>query len=102
MATKLTTRGRSVVRVATCLSLLIVIGAGFSAVGNASERVVRSTPTTSGYQQIVVESGETLWSIASLVAGNRSVSDVEGEIVEANHLNGPDLAAGMRLWVPSS
>jgi coproporphyrinogen III oxidase-like Fe-S oxidoreductase len=102
MATHLTHRGKNVVRALTGLSLLIVIGAGCSAVGNASEQVIRSTPATNGYQQIVVGSGETLWSIASLVAGEGSVTAIEEKIVEANQLTTPDLTAGMRLWVPST
>jgi hypothetical protein len=101
MATKLTTRGRNVVRGTAVASLLIVIGAGFSAVGNASEKGVPSTPASSGYVRVVVAPGETLWSLASLVAGNRSVAAVEQEIVDANQLASTDLAAGDRLWVPS-
>jgi hypothetical protein len=102
MATHLTNRGKNVVRALTGLSLLIVIGAGCSAVGNASEQVIPSTPTTNGYQRIVVESGETLWSVASMVAGKGSVTAVEEKIVEVNQLETPDLTAGMRLWVPST
>ncbi len=102
MATQLTVRGKNVVRGLTGLSLLIVIGAGFSAVGNASEKVIPSTPKTPGYQRIVVGSGESLWSVASLVAGNGSVTAVEEKIVELNHLTTPDLTAGMRLWIPST
>ena len=104
MATKLTARGRSVVRGTAVASLLIVIGAGFSAVGNASEKGVPSTPATpasSGYVRVVVAPGETLWSIASMVAGTGSVGAVEQEIVDANQLQSTDLAAGDRIWVPS-
>ena len=101
MATKLTARGRNEVRASAGISLLIVIGAGFSAVGNASEKVIPSTPSSSGYVRVVVEAGETLWSVASMVAGNGSITDVEQKIVDANNLQGPDLSAGMRLWVPT-
>ena len=101
MATKLTPRGKNVVRGTTLLSLLKVIGAGFSAVGNASEKVIGSTPATSGYTQLVVAPGETLWSVASMVAGSGSVNQAEQEIIDANNLTSPDLSAGMRIWVPS-
>ena len=100
MATKLTARGRNVVRGTAVASLLIVIGAGFSAVGNASEKGVPSTPASMGYVQVVVAPGETLWSF-SMVAGSGSVTAVEQEIVDANQLSSTDLAAGDRLWVPS-
>jgi len=101
MATRLTSRGKNVVRGTTVLSLLIVIGAGFSAVGNASEKVVDSSPASSGYTKLVVAPGETLWSVTSMVAGSESVNTAEQEIIEANNLTSPDLSAGMRIWVPS-
>ena len=102
MATKLTVRGRNVVRGTVVASLLIVIGAGFSAVGNASEKSgVVSGSGHAGYTRVVVAPGETLWSLASMVAGSGSVTAVEHEIVDANQLGGPDLAAGDQLWVPT-
>ena len=100
MATKLTARGRNVVRGAAVASLLIVIGAGFSAVGNATENKVVSDSAKSGYTRVVVAPGETLWSLASMVAGSGSVTAALQEIVDANQLSGTDLAAGARLWVP--
>ena len=55
-------------------SLLIVIGAGFSASlsehGVASSEVVKTG--TAGYMQVVVTSGETIWSIASSLNAGRS------------------------------
>ena len=101
MATNLTARGRRVVRGTAVASLLIVIGAGYSAVGNASEKGVPSTPASSGYVKVVVAPGETLWSLASMVAGTGSVSAIEQEIMDANQLTSTDLAAGVRLWVPT-
>ena len=101
MATKLTARGRNVVRGTAVASLLIVIGAGFSAVGNASEKGVPSSPASQGYVRVVVAPGETLWSLASLVAGSGSVAAALQKIVDANQLQSTDLAAGDRLWVPT-
>jgi len=98
---KLTRRGRNVVRALTVGSLLVVIGAGFSAVGNASEKRISSTPTTSGYIRVVVAPGESLWSVAAMVAGNRDVNSVLDEIVQANALTSTDVAAGTRLLVPT-
>jgi hypothetical protein len=99
--TRLTKRGRNLVRGAAVASLLVVIGAGFSAVGNASEKTIDATPASTGYVKVVVAPGETLWSLATMVAGDRSVSSVEDAIVTANNLTGPDLTAGTRLWVPT-
>jgi|Laugresbdmm110dd_1035094.scaffolds.fasta_scaffold85187_1 LysM repeat protein len=86
-------------------SLLIVIGAGFSASlsdhGVASTEVIKTG--TSGYMQVVVTSGETIWSIASaLNAGGRSdLSSVVDQIVSANGLASTDLEPGTKLWVPA-
>jgi hypothetical protein len=99
--TQLTRRGRNVVRTMAAGSLLVVIGAGFSAVGHASETRIVSTPATSGYIRVVVAPGESLWSVAAMVAGNRDVSAVLDEIVQANALTTTDVAAGTRLMVPS-
>ena len=98
----LTRRGRRVVRGSAVLSLLVVIGAGFSAVGNATENKVISTPATSGYVKVIVAPGETLWSLASLVAGKSNVSVVVDEIVSANQLSSSDIHAGEKLWVPAN
>jgi len=99
---KLTSKGRNVVRATAVASLLIVIGAGFSAVGNASEHKVVVASATAGYVKVVVASGETLWSLASLVAGSGDVSGVVDQIVTANGLSSSDIRAGQKLWVPAS
>jgi len=98
--TQLTRRGRNVLRTLAAGSLLVVIGAGFSAVGHASEDKISSSQTTSGYIRVVVAPGESLWSVAAMVAGNRDVNSVLDEIVQANNLASTDVAAGTRLNVP--
>ena len=102
---RLTRRGKRVVRSAVGLSLLVVIGAGFSAVSSAaadSHRVVKSsTVSGNGFTQVTVAPGETLWSLASLVAGGRDIATVVDQIVEANSLSSSDISAGQRLWVPT-
>ena len=87
-------------------SLLIVIGAGFSASlsdhGVASTEVIKTG--TSGYMQVVVTSGETIWSIASALntAGRSDLSSVVDQIVSANGLASTDLEPGTKLWVPAN
>jgi LysM repeat protein len=86
-------------------SLLIVIGAGFSASlsdhGVASSEVVKTG--TAGYIQVVVTSGETIWSIASAInkGGRSDLSSVVDQIVSTNGLDSTDLEPGTKLWVPS-
>lgn len=105
--THLTSRGRNVIRTFAAASLLVVIGAGFSAVGHASEsngapaiHSISSSQITSGYIRVVVAPGESLWSVAAMVAGNRDVRSVLDEIVQANNLASTDVTAGTRLLVP--
>ena len=95
-----TTRRRKLARTLVGASLLVVIGAGFSAVGNASTTGVHNG--TAGYQRVVVAGGETLWSLATSVAGNGDVSAVVDQIVSANALQSSDIHAGEKLWVPVS
>ena len=86
-------------------SLLIVIGAGFSASlsdhGVASSEVVKTG--TAGYMQVVVTSGETIWSIASALntGGRPDLSSVVDQIVSINGLDSTDLEPGTKLWVPA-
>jgi LysM repeat protein len=97
----LTKRGRNVVRGLAVASLMVVIGAGFSAVGNASESGVNSTASSMGYVKVVVAPGETLWSLATSAAANGDVTALMDQIVSVNHLNGVDLTAGQVLLVPT-
>jgi len=98
-------RRRKLARTLVGASLLIVIGAGFSASlsdhGVASSEVIKTG--TSGYMQVVVTSGETIWSIASsLNGGGRSdLASVVDQIVSANGLASTDLEPGTKLWVPA-
>ena len=90
---KLTRRGKNVVRGLIATSLLVVIGAGFSAVGNASN--FSGGVDKTHYVTVVVAPGETLWSLASLA--HTSVD----AIISANMLTGTDVVAGQKLLVPS-
>jgi hypothetical protein len=99
--TVITRRGRNLLRTVAAGSLLVVIGAGFSAVGHASENKALSTPTTSGYIRVIVAPGESLWSVAAMVAGNRDVNSLVDAIVEVNALASTDVAVGTRLLVPT-
>ena len=98
----LTSRGKNVVRGFAVASLLVVIVAGFSAVeSSASEKVVPAASVASGdYVRVVVAPGETLWSVAALVAGSSDVATVVDEIVSINHLSSSAVSAGTRLLVP--
>ena len=87
-------------RTVSTISLLVVIGAGFSTISSASENTANQSDHKSKYVQVVVTPGESLWSIAALVAGEGDIASVVSEIVEVNHLKNADVAAGSKLLVP--
>ena len=93
-----TKQSRKLARTFAVVSLLVVTGAGFAAVGNASEN--GSADPHAGMVQVVVGGGETLWSIASMASGNQNVQSVVNEIASVNHLTSPDVQSGARIWVP--
>lgn len=94
-----TKRSRKLARTIVITSLLVVIGAGFSAVGNASTPATSANNSVaSSYMKIVVAPGETLWSIAGMVGGNSSAT--VDAIIEANHLTSSEVQAGQKLLVP--
>jgi nucleoid-associated protein YgaU len=53
-----------------------------------------------GDSSVVVQSGDTLWSIAVTVAPERDTRAVVDAIVAANHLPGVDLVPGQVLQLP--
>jgi nucleoid-associated protein YgaU len=53
-----------------------------------------------GESSVVVHSGDTLWSIATSVAGDDDVRAVVDAIQQANGLHGVDLMPGQVLLLP--
>ena len=95
-------QAKRLARTVLSVSLLVVIGAGFSSISVASGKVDTTTlKSESKYVQVVVTPGESLWSIASMVAGNGQIASVVADIVEVNRLTSADLAAGTKLLVPT-
>ena len=94
-----TSRKRKLARTVIGASLMIVIGAGFSASTSASTPATAAHFDKSSLMTVVVAPGETLWSIAGLVGGDSSAT--VDQIVSLNHLTSTDLTAGQRLIVPA-
>ena len=81
-----------------------MIGAGFSTISSASDKsdVAAISKSESKYVQVVVTPGESLWSIAAMVAGRCcQIQSVVADIVEVNKLKSADVPAGTRLLVPT-
>lgn len=93
---RLTTRGRVVVVALLVAPLLIAISLLFRSQVDAS-----SDPTTpQPYPVIVVQPGDTLWTIAGRIAPDRDPRAVIHQIREINGLSGASIQAGERLAVP--
>jgi LysM domain len=93
---RLTRRAR---RLATVLALALGVALGswlapLLAGGDSGD--LRLT----GVSTVVVEPGDTLWSVAASVAGDRDVRAVVDEIQRLNDLDGVDLQAGQILQLP--
>ena len=78
-----------------------MIGAGFSTISSASDKSdVAISSGESKYVQVVVTPGESIWSIAAMLAENGQIAAVVADIVEVNGLKSADVAAGSKLLVP--
>jgi len=96
---RLTTRGRAVVvslAAAAAVAVCTLLATGGAAAA------IHGSPGA-GYQgmhQVVVEPGQTLWSIASAAEPTADPQAVIQQIVTANSLPGTVIHAGQVLWVP--
>ncbi len=92
---RLTRRGRIVLFVA---ALIIVLGAavllGAGSVATSTDVPARTTTT------MIVGEGDTLWDVASTVAGSGNVSEMVGKIQQMNGLDDGMLRVGQRIRVP--
>lgn len=96
---RLTRRGRIVVRSAIVLALLVVVLAAVVMVGGRSAATGERGPEVST-RTVVVHQGDTLWGIASKVAGPGEIRDLVYRIEELNSLTGPELTEGQELAIP--
>ena len=95
-------QAKRLARTGLSISLLVVIGAGFSSISSASDKNdVAISNSESKYVQVVVTPGESLWSIAAMVADNSQIQSVVADIVEVNKLKSADVPAGTKLLVPT-
>ena len=95
-------QAKRLARTGLSISLLVVIGAGFSTISSASDKSDAAISNSeSKYVQVVVTPGESLWSIAAMVASNSQIQSVVADIVEVNQLKSADVPAGTRLLVPT-
>ena len=95
---RLTRRGRIVLAV---LAVLVVCGlfvAGASVAQASGPASAHRGPGAA--ERVVVQPGDTLWSIAQSAAPNADARTIVQEILQANRLTTANITAGQRLWVP--
>lgn len=99
---RLTRRGRIVLS-GLVVSVLTVAALLLSLLASGGAQATNHGQPGAGYQgmrQIVVEPGQTLWSIASVAEPSADTRVVVEEIISANSLGGSGIHVGQLLWVP--
>jgi nucleoid-associated protein YgaU len=92
---RLTRRARRLLAVlATAVAVLLAAWVGSVVGGGDGELVLVSDSS------VVVQQGDTLWSIARAIAGDQDVRLVVDRIQELNGLDGSDLQPGQVLRLP--
>ncbi len=92
---RLTRRGRIVVATLAALAVCGLFVAGASAAQASGPAAAHGNAT-----QVIVQPGDTLWSIAQSADPNADARAVVQQILRANRLTNPDITAGQWLWVP--
>lgn len=83
---------------AGAIALLAWTAAAGGAAASGGDTPARSP--YSGMTQIVVQPGQTLWSVAVAADPSERTWSVVQQIMEVNSLNGTSIRAGQLLWVP--
>ena len=100
---RLTRRGRRVLTGFVMLVIVISAMLIWTGVAGGAQAPGRGAPATSVYQgmtQIVVQPGQTLWSIAAAVDPSADPRTAVQQISDVNALTGTQVEAGQLLWVP--
>ena len=93
-----TRRGRIVLAVLAVLAVCGLFVAGASAAQASGPAAAHGAPGTA--EQVIVQPGDSLWSIAQSADPNADARAIVQEILQANRLKTVNLTAGQRLWVP--
>ena len=93
----LTRRGR-LARTLLVLSLAVVLASVFGLSAGAGTNSAVGEPTS--FIEVTVAQGDTLWSLASRMAGGADVRAMVDEIASVNALASADLQAGQKVRIP--
>lgn len=100
---RLTRRGRAVVAVLVILAAAAAATVLWLTMAGGAQAADHGQPARAGFQgltRMVVEPGQTLWSIASAAEPSAETRQVIQQIIDANALGGTTIHAGQQLWVP--
>lgn len=92
---RLTARGRRLVAVLVLLVALAVVALGTAVLGGGGDGL-----ELMGTTSVIVDPGDTLWSIASAVAGDRDVREVVDGIQRLNDVEDSAILPGQVLQLP--
>ena len=95
---RLTRRGRVVV--SAFFALLIAGALALAATLGATQAVASSEASGAEFGYVVVQPGESLWSVATQLDSSSDPRDIIAEIVRLNQLVGSDVLAGQPIAVP--
>ena len=93
----LTRRGR-LARTLLVLSLAVVLASAFGFSAGAGTNSAVGEPTS--FIEATVAPGDTLWSLATRMAGGADVRAMVDEIASVNALASADLQAGQKVRIP--
>ena len=96
----LTSRGRSVVMVSALILATSTFAATFSAFNGAAASTTSVSDAPIAAEEIIVQPGESYWSIARAIAPGVSTQDVIDQIHQLNPFAGATLQAGTKILVP--
>ena len=94
---RLTRRGR-LARTLLVLSLAVVLASVFGF--NAGAGTTDSVGAPTSFIEVTVAPGDTLWSLASRIAGGGDVRALVDEIASVNALASADVQAGQKVRIP--
>jgi LysM domain len=103
--TRLTRRGRIVVSALVIAAMLLVAVLAWIGVATRAEAAGSGPPPSAVYRnltKVVVEPGESLWTIAAQAEPAADPRSVIQQIIDLNALGGTSIQPGERLWVPRS
>ena len=97
---RITRRGRAVLTAA--VSIPLAVGALFIALNGGMATALGDFGQGTGqFQQVTVQSGQSLWQLAEKLAPSADPRDVIADIVHLNQLPGADVHAGQTLAIPA-